>query len=44
MRRFASSPRLAAASPFDVVPRATTSERRSAVRGARSPPALKKRR
>ena len=41
MRRFASSPRLAADSPFEVVPRSITSEMRSAVSGARSPPALK---
>ena len=42
MSRLASSPRLAADSPFPVTPLASTSERRSAVSGARWPPALKK--
>ena len=44
MSRFASSPRLDADSPFDVVPFDCTSESRSAVSGARCPPALKNRR
>ena len=42
MSRLASAPRLPADSPFMVVPLADTSESRSAVSGARSPPALKK--
>jgi hypothetical protein len=42
--RLASSPSESADSPFIVVPDAMTSERRSAVSGARCPPSLKKRR
>ena len=41
IRRFESSPRLEADSPFEVTPFDCTSESRSAVRGARCPPALK---